>query len=135
MHIRSPVTDNCPSCKSGRRNESMLPDRVSNPGLLTYESGALPIALRGPATGSRLFGLVVEHWIIDPAARVRFQPKSWDFYAPVTKVRGGIKICPCLSVCLSVCSSRFTVWSLCNQLLPQFQMDLFETLHICCGHI
>ena len=27
----------------------MLPDRVSNPGLLTYESGALPIALRGPA--------------------------------------------------------------------------------------
>ena len=27
----------------------MLPDRVSNPGSLTYESGALPIALRGPA--------------------------------------------------------------------------------------
>ena len=32
----------------------MLPDRVSNPGPLTYESGALPIALRGPA---RLGGL------------------------------------------------------------------------------
>ena len=32
----------------------MLPDRVSNPGPLTYESGALPIALRGPA---RLFVL------------------------------------------------------------------------------
>ena len=28
----------------------MLPDRVSNTGPLTYESGALPIALRGPAT-------------------------------------------------------------------------------------
>ena len=28
----------------------MLPDRVSNPGSLTYESGALPIALRGPAS-------------------------------------------------------------------------------------
>ena len=28
----------------------MLPDLVSNPGPLTYESGALPIALRGPAT-------------------------------------------------------------------------------------
>ena len=28
----------------------MLPDRVSNPGPLAYESGALPIALRGPAT-------------------------------------------------------------------------------------
>ena len=31
----------------------MLPDRVSNPGPLTYESGALLIALRGPA--SQLF--------------------------------------------------------------------------------
>ena len=30
----------------------MLPDRVSNPGPLTYESGALPTALRGPATPS-----------------------------------------------------------------------------------
>ena len=28
----------------------MLPDRVSNPGPLTYESGALPIALRGPGS-------------------------------------------------------------------------------------
>ena len=27
----------------------MLPDRVSNPGPLTYKSGALPVALRGPA--------------------------------------------------------------------------------------
>ena len=27
----------------------MLPDRVSNPGPLIYESGALLIALRGPA--------------------------------------------------------------------------------------
>ena len=26
----------------------MLPDQVSNPGPLTYESGVLPIALRGP---------------------------------------------------------------------------------------
>ena len=30
----------------------MLPDRVSNPGPLTYESGALPIALRVPAPSS-----------------------------------------------------------------------------------
>ena len=30
----------------------MLPDRVSNPGPLTYESGVLPIALRGPASVS-----------------------------------------------------------------------------------
>ena len=33
----------------------MLPDRVSNPGPLTYESGVLPIALRGPAKRTRLF--------------------------------------------------------------------------------
>ena len=31
----------------------MLPDRVSNPVPLTYESGALPIALRGPASLKR----------------------------------------------------------------------------------
>ena len=31
----------------------MLPDRVSNPGPLTYESGALPIALHGPALPKR----------------------------------------------------------------------------------
>ena len=30
----------------------MLPDRVSNPGPLTYESGALPIALRDLADNS-----------------------------------------------------------------------------------
>ena len=28
----------------------MLPDQVSNSGPLTYESGALPIALPGPAS-------------------------------------------------------------------------------------
>ena len=32
----------------------MLPDWVSNPGPLTYESGALPIALRGPALSALL---------------------------------------------------------------------------------
>ena len=31
----------------------MSPDRVSNPGPLTYESDALPIALRGPASEMR----------------------------------------------------------------------------------
>ena len=37
----------------------MLPDRVSNPGPLTYESGALPIALRGPAhLGLRFLSLL-----------------------------------------------------------------------------
>ena len=37
----------------------MLPDRVSNPGPLTYESGALPIALRGPAR-SRLTPAILQ---------------------------------------------------------------------------
>ena len=32
----------------------MLPDRVSNPGPLTYESGALPTALRGPALSRKM---------------------------------------------------------------------------------
>ena len=39
----------------------MLPDRVSNPGPLTYESGALPIALRGPA--------YIMAYIRDPSVR------------------------------------------------------------------
>ena len=51
VHILSPVTDNCPSWIS-RRNESMWPDRVSNPGPLTYQSGTLPTALRGPTSVS-----------------------------------------------------------------------------------
>ena len=33
----------------------MLPDRVSNPGPLTYKSGVLPIALRSPA----LYSLII----------------------------------------------------------------------------
>ena len=46
----------------------MLPDRVSNPGPLTYESGALPIALRGPAEEIRMkffvsYDLAVFQWI------------------------------------------------------------------------
>ena len=37
----------------------MLPDRVSNPGPPTYESGALPIALRGPASVKGILSLLV----------------------------------------------------------------------------
>ena len=37
----------------------MLPDWVSNLGPLTYESGALPIALRGPATEATLTYLII----------------------------------------------------------------------------
>ena len=38
----------------------MLPDRVSNPGPLTYESGALPIALRGPAVDTVILQLLCD---------------------------------------------------------------------------
>ena len=37
----------------------MLPDRVPNPGPLTYESDALPIALRGPAVTKELYELLL----------------------------------------------------------------------------
>ena len=35
----------------------MLPDQVSSPGPLTYESGALPIALRNPSVGYQIIYL------------------------------------------------------------------------------
>ena len=49
----------------------MLPDRVSNPGPLTYESGALPIALRDPATLSVTLRV---------HAKVLLLVWSYDFY-------------------------------------------------------
>ena len=59
------------------------------------------------------------------------------FYVPVTIVKG-IKICPRLSVRLSVhpfVTHNGIAFVYGNQVLPQFSMDLFETLHTCCGHI
>ena len=42
----------------------MWPDRVSNPGPLTYESGALPTALRGlAAAGSFPFPASLRHYL------------------------------------------------------------------------
>ena len=41
----------------------MLPDRVSNLGHLTYESGALPIALRGPAGWMELYSNGLGHML------------------------------------------------------------------------
>ena len=43
----------------------MWSDRVSNPGPLTYESGALHIALRGPAQFSRNHGFDAYRYTID----------------------------------------------------------------------
>ena len=41
----------------------MLPDRVSNPGPLTYESGALPIALCGPAKYMYVYTYVIHDYL------------------------------------------------------------------------
>ena len=43
----------------------MLPDRVSNPGPLTYESGALPIALRDPANSNEYHYLFICPYFAD----------------------------------------------------------------------
>ena len=56
----------------------MLPDRISNPGPLTYESGAQPIALRGPAFSNE----------------TSFDRIPQDLLLPISHmilVRGGIK--------------------------------------------
>ena len=44
----------------------MLPDRVSNPGPLTYESGALPTGLRGPH-GLNIFDLLYPFSPLSPS--------------------------------------------------------------------
>ena len=43
----------------------MLPDRVSNPGPLTYESGVLPIALRGPAKAAVSVKVIINAICVD----------------------------------------------------------------------
>ena len=40
----------------------MRPDRVSNPGPLSYKSGALPTTLRGPARGTN-HGITIIHYM------------------------------------------------------------------------
>ena len=47
----------------------MLPDRVSNPRPLTYESGAIPIALRGPVLVVDIMKMCI--WFFD-GARINF---------------------------------------------------------------
>ena len=50
----------------------MLPDRVSNPGPLTYESRALPIALHSPA--SAFSELIVLARIGSPSSTISSGP-------------------------------------------------------------
>ena len=73
----------------------MLPDRVSNPGPLTYESGAQPIALRGPAM--KAFGTAF--YAIMPILRSDFTSRLVHrfafgtpniFIAPYNKINHGL---------------------------------------------
>ena len=58
----------------------MLPDWVSNPGPLTYESGALPIALRGPAIWDQFLLMlvlsIIWEWMYDLRVYIRFNSIS-----------------------------------------------------------
>ena len=57
------------------------------------------------------------------------------FYPPPREdSQGDIKICPCLSPSVRPFVTLYGI-NLCNQLLPQFSVDLSETLHICYEHI
>ena len=58
----------------------MLPDRVSNPGPLTYESGALPIALRGPALTSGSVKVRVDMYSSTSMARTNSFLSPWGKY-------------------------------------------------------
>ena len=54
----------------------MLPDRVSNPGTLTYESGALPIALRGPAISDKVVRSSSDSKVIQGSYHLNFRNKN-----------------------------------------------------------
>ena len=66
----------------------MLPDRVSNPGPLDYESGALPIALCGPAFSSVTWQpnkreMARNLWLLFAL----FQRKGWDMKSRYVSLR------------------------------------------------
>ena len=54
----------------------MWPDRVSNPGPLTYESGALPTALRGPALYCHSISLLLVYNRKAIIIKTEFLPKT-----------------------------------------------------------
>ena len=83
----------------------MWPDRVSNPGPPTYESGALPIALRGPAVIS-----IPENNLKSPKIRA-----STD-----TLTSNAIHLCHYLKQCPKYC--KWHIWitldPACRMLFP-----------------
>ena len=64
----------------------MMPDQVLNPGPLSYESGALPIALRGPACKKTAFfaykGEFFTHFFSAKVLAIIIQSIQGDFINP-----------------------------------------------------
>ena len=90
----------------------MLPDRVSNPGPLTYESAALPIALRGPAwegekgkTGREIHGDLAD--VYGSSAPSSAQVKFW-----VGELKRGRTSLEDVATCrpLNACIKMFGIW-------------------------
>ena len=93
----------------------MLPDRVSNPGPLTYESGALPIELRGRALTS---GLVRPHHLDEVNCSLRnFWFRSFDILR-ISKDRNQkplklptyFSTVPCHCSILAIWGGRVVLW-------------------------
>ena len=78
----------------------MLPDRVSNPGPLTYESDALPIALRGPAITYIHTYIHTVVWTIPTHLPV---PKYFELTSSVQQSVGEIYLWTCLSTLPGLC--------------------------------
>ena len=55
----------------------MWPDRVSNPGPPTYESGALPIALRGPARSGTYRVTMLDQVHTELLCKIRYIPSYY----------------------------------------------------------
>ena len=89
----------------------MLPDRVSNPGPLTYESGALPIALRGPAHIISIF----------------FCISRYKGLFPCISVCISVCVCVCVCVCVFQCfvQQTYFILAMLKRLSMDYKMMLF----------
>ena len=68
----------------------MLPDQVSNPGPLTYESGTLPIALRGPAPRYGKLCWLICNLIYVSYVRMKVLLDIWSWHRETLPCESGI---------------------------------------------
>ena len=68
----------------GLSNDDFLEERERYGRSLFYLTQSLQVYIQSlpTASGSRLFGSVVERWIFNPAAWVQFPPNSRDIFQP-----------------------------------------------------